>query len=102
MATVRTAKIPRISMRPTSLLLVLGGGLRLAQTMMAGEQTDKFPPFLYAAEGAQRIIRYGSDGNVAWEYPAEMARDVWRSPSAMNVPLGHGIQRLDIEGKPRK
>ena len=29
-------------------------------------------------------------------------RVVWRSPSAMNVPLGHGIQRLDIEGKPRK
>lgn len=29
-------------------------------------------------------------------------RIVWRSPSAMNVPLGHGIQRLDVEGKPTK
>ena len=80
MATARTAKIPRIRMKPTSLLLVLAGGLWLAQTMMAGERTDKFPTFLYAAEGAQEIIRYGSDGNVAWEYPAEMARDVWALP----------------------
>jgi hypothetical protein len=67
--------------KPTSLLLVLAGGLWLAQTMMAGERTDKFPPFLYAAEGAHKIIRYGSDGNVAWEYPAEMARDVWVLPN---------------------
>ena len=45
---------------------------------MAG---DKFPPFLYAAEGVQKIIQYGSDGKVAWEYPAEMARDVWALPN---------------------
>jgi hypothetical protein len=81
MVTARTAKILRIKMKPTSLLLVLAGGLWLAQTMMAGERTDKFQPFLYAAEGAQKIIRYGSDGNVAWEYPAEMARDVWALPN---------------------
>ena len=49
--------------------------------MMAGEQTDHFPPILYAAEGANKIIRYGSDGKVAWEYPAEMARDVWALPN---------------------
>jgi hypothetical protein len=67
-------------MKPTPLL-VLALASWLAQTMMAGEQTDKFPPFLYAAEGAQKIIRYGSDGNVAWEYPAEMARDVWALPN---------------------
>ena len=36
-----------------------------------------FPPFLFAAEGAKKIIEYGSDGKVAWEYPAEMSRDVW-------------------------
>jgi hypothetical protein len=35
----------------------------------------------YAAEGANKIIRYGSDGKVAWEYPAEMARDVWSLPN---------------------
>jgi hypothetical protein len=73
--------IPRIKMKPTSLLQILAGGLWLAQTMMAGEHANKFPPFLYAAEGAQKIIRYGSDGNVAWEYPAEMARDVWALPN---------------------
>ena len=37
-----------------------------------------FPPFLYAAEGAKKIIEYGRDGKVAWEFPAEMSRDVWR------------------------
>jgi hypothetical protein len=37
-----------------------------------------FPPLLYAAEGAKKIIRYERDGTVAWEYPAEMSRDVWR------------------------
>ena len=68
-------------MKPTSLLLVLAGGLWLAQTVLAGEPTDKFPPFLYAAEGAQKIIRYGSAGKVAWEYPAPMARDVWALPN---------------------
>ena len=49
--------------------------------MMAGEQTCHFPPLLYAAEGANKIIRYGSDGKVVWEYPAEMARDVWALPN---------------------
>ena len=29
-------------------------------------------------------------------------RVVWQSPRALNVPLGHGIQRLDIQGEPRK
>ena len=73
-------------MKPTPLL-VLALASWLAQTMMAGERTDKFPPFLYATEGAQKIIRYGSDGNVAWEYPAEMARDVWALPNR-NVQIG--------------
>ena len=58
--------------------MVLLGVLWLARTMMAA---DHFPPLLYAAEGAQKIIRYGSDGKVAWEYPAEMARDVWALPN---------------------
>ena len=39
-----------------------------------------FPPFLFAAEGAKKIIRYGRDGTIAWDYPAEMARDVWQLP----------------------
>ncbi len=37
-----------------------------------------FPSFIYAAEGAKKIIEFGSDGQVAWEYPAEMSRDVWK------------------------
>jgi hypothetical protein len=50
----------------------------LARSMKA---EDHFPPFLYAAEGAQKIIRYGSEGKVVWEYPAQMARDVWALPN---------------------
>ena len=39
------------------------------------------PPFLYAAEGAKKILSYDRAGNVAWEYPAEMSRDAWRLPN---------------------
>ena len=64
-------------MKPTSLL-VLAVVSCLARTLMAG---DKFPPFLYAAEGVQKIIRYDSEGKVVWEYPAPMARDAWALPN---------------------
>ena len=77
MARARTVKIPHISMKSTSLL-VLAVTICLAQTILA---SDKFPPFVYAAEGAQKIIRYGSEGKVVWEYPAQMARDVWALPT---------------------
>ena len=39
------------------------------------------PPFLYAAEGAKKILSYDRAGKVAWEYPAEMSRDAWRLPN---------------------
>ena len=45
-----------------------------------GGSETVFPEFLFAAEGAKQIIRYGRDGAIAWEYPAEMARDVWQLP----------------------
>jgi hypothetical protein len=79
-ATKRSAKAPGINVKATPLL-VIAITTWLAQTTMAGEQAAKFPPFLYAVEGAQKIIRYGSDGKVAWEYPAQMARDVWALPN---------------------
>ena len=41
---------------------------------------ESFPPLLFAAEGAKKILRYGRDGAVVWEYPAEMSRDVWQLP----------------------
>ncbi|HWH72423.1 MAG TPA: hypothetical protein VNT26_23885, partial [Candidatus Sulfotelmatobacter sp.] len=59
-------------------LLVLAGSFWLAQAVLAA---DRFPPLLYAAEGAQKILRYDSEGQVVWEYPAEMARDVWALPN---------------------
>jgi hypothetical protein len=67
-----------MNVKATSFL-VLAGSLWLLQPGMAG---DNFPPFLYAAEGARKIIRYGTDGQVAWEYPAEMSRDVWALPNS--------------------
>ena len=42
---------------------------------------ESFPPLLFAAEGAKKILRYGRDGAVVWEYPAEMSRDVWQLPN---------------------
>ena len=45
--------------------------------VVAGPARPGFPPFLYAAEGARKVLRYGPDGTVVWEYPAEMARDAW-------------------------
>jgi hypothetical protein len=59
-------------------LLILTGSLCSPQFARA---EDASRPFLYAAEGAGRIIRYSSAGNVAWEYPAEMSRDVWALPN---------------------
>jgi hypothetical protein len=81
MATVRTTKTKRINVGPKALLLALVGGLLLARSMMAGEQAAKFPTLLYAAEGAQKIVRYSSEGKVVWEYTAPMARDVWALPN---------------------
>ena len=65
MATKRSAKTPGINVKPTPLL-VITITTWLAQNMMAGEQAAKFPPFLYEANGAQKIIRYGSEGKVVW------------------------------------
>ena len=35
----------------------------------------------------------------------EISRDkriTWQSPSTMAIPLGHGVQRLDVEGEVRR
>ena len=35
----------------------------------------------------------------------ELSRDkwvIWQNPSTITIPLGHGIQRLDVEGEPRR
>jgi hypothetical protein len=73
-----TSHIFSMNINPMSLLL-LAGSVLLARPGM-GE--DNFRPFLYAAEGAKKILRYGADARVAWEYPAEMSRDVWALPNS--------------------
>jgi hypothetical protein len=64
-------------LRQPILLLLLAASCWLAEGASANED---FFPFLYAAEGAGKILRYGAAGTVVWEYPALMARDVWALP----------------------
>lgn len=64
------------------LVSLLGG----AAPSNGWSQTNTWPPFLCAAEGAGKIIEYGRNGGVTWEYPAEMSRDVWQLPNG-NVLL---------------
>lgn len=61
--------------------MVFAGMLWLAQPATAAGSSGHFRPCLFAAEGAEKIIRYDSDGKVAWDYPASMARDVWLLPN---------------------
>jgi hypothetical protein len=65
-----------------------------ASASAAGDST--FRPLLFAAEGAKRILEYDSDGRVVWEYPAEMARDVWR------LPNGNTLFCYNLDYDPRK
>jgi hypothetical protein len=60
------------------LFLFLLAALLPASASGADEST--FRPLLFAAEGAGKILEYDAAGQVVWEYPAEMARDVWRLP----------------------
>ena len=63
-------------------LISLVVGLLLNVAAMAAEgEVRESPPFLYAAEGAKKILSYDRAGKVAWEYPAGMSRDVWRLPN---------------------
>jgi hypothetical protein len=47
--------------------------------LQAGEPV--VPPILFACEGQSIVILFAPDGRVAWDYPAEMSRDVWRLPN---------------------
>ncbi len=48
----------------------------------AGEAAaEAFRPIVYATEQAKKILQCDAQGKVVWEYPAEMARDVWQLPN---------------------
>ena len=55
--------------------------LALVAFLLAPLLRAESPPFLYAAEGAQKILSYDRTGKVAWDYPARMSRDAWRLPN---------------------
>ena len=61
--------------------MVFAGMLWLAQAATAAGSSGHFRPCLFAAEGAEKIIRYDSEGKVTWYYPVPMARDGWLLPN---------------------
>jgi hypothetical protein len=71
--------------RHTTAVSLAGFGLALLAlafvALPAPAFGGDFPTFLFASEGARKIIRYDSDGKAVWEYPAEMSRDVWALPN---------------------
>lgn len=48
------------------------------------------------------IFVCNAGGNVPFFEISRDKRITWQSPSIMVIPLGHGIQRLDIDGEPRR
>ena len=57
---------------------------RLAATDAKAEPSTPVvarPPFVFACEGAEKIMEFDAAGKLAWEYPALMAREVWRLPN---------------------
>jgi len=65
-----------------TMFIISAGVLWLTQAAMAAGSSGVFRPCLFAAEGAEKVIRYDSEGKVAWEYPAPMSRDVWLLPNS--------------------
>lgn len=49
------------------------------------------PPFVFSAEAAKAIVRFGTNGLVEWRCPAEMARDVWQLPNG-NVLFPYNLE----------
>lgn len=80
MSRITAVAWPRIVL-PLLMPAAIGAEFRPATAQDgAAPAAAAFPPLLFAAEGAQKIIRYGHDGTIAWDYPAQMARDVWQLP----------------------
>jgi len=46
--------------------------------------------FLYTSEDQRKIFRFDETGAVAWEYPADTARDVWQLPNG-NVLFPYSV-----------
>ncbi len=69
-----------------SCVSVEADGLARAPEPDAG----RFPALLFTSEAAQKIQRFDGSGRVAWEYPAETARDVWQLPNG-NVLFPYSV-----------
>ena len=88
-----------MSVSPATLLAILAAARRTGRRWLLGllvgsiagsclgrpglcahEVQAPVHPMIFASEGAKKILIFANDGSVAWEYPAEMSRDVWRLP----------------------
>ena len=73
-------------------LWILRTGLMSVCFLASGavRPSGTFPPLLFTAEGLHKIVRLDAAGNVAWECPAETARDVWQLPNG-NVLFPYSV-----------
>jgi len=63
-----------------SLVLILFSGVIAVSTAIGAEETT-CPRMLFACEGSKTVMITGKNGEVEWEYPAEMSRDAWLLPN---------------------
>ncbi len=69
----------------------LAAFLTAVTSVFAAEPAGKsFPPLLYTSEDLRKILRFDAAGAVAWEYPADTARDVWQLPNG-NVLFPYSV-----------
>ena len=79
------ASIPLPSFRfirvTCGVALAVSAWITLACGALDAAEAASCRPLLFASEGTPKIIQFAKDGSVAWDYPAEMSRDVWRLPN---------------------
>lgn len=59
---------------------VASGVALFAVLLASAAPVTNQPPYLFADEQGQRVVKFDAGGDVAWSHPAEMARDAWQLP----------------------
>lgn len=73
-----------------ALFFVLLTSVLRAEDAKASSATQDFPPLLFTVESMKKIVRLDQQGKIAWEYPADTARDVWQLPNG-NILFPYSI-----------
>jgi hypothetical protein len=74
----------------TILCFVLMTAFLSAEENKTSVTTPPFPPLIFTIESMKKIVRLDTTGAIAWEYPADTARDVWQLPNG-NVLFPYSI-----------